>query len=427
MSDQQPRTTASRAETSPPVTTEGERVLLFDTSLRDGEQAPGFSMAAGEKVRLARALEALGVDALEAGFPAASPGDFAAVRAVAAAVEGPITAALARCCAADIDRAWGALEPARRPRLHVFIATSPLHRKHKLGATRAEVLERVRLGVGLAAALCADVEFSAEDATRTEPEFLCEVVEAAVDEGASTINLPDTVGYALPHEVEKLFRDARAAAGTAVLSAHCHDDLGLAVANSLAAVRGGARQVECTINGIGERAGNAALEEVAMALRARPESTYHGLDTTKLCSVSRLLAAVTGSKVPPNKAIVGANAFAHEAGIHQHGVLAHRGTYEVVRAEDVGAEPGQIVLGKHSGTHAVVARLGRLGIELGEGQVAVLFREFKGLADSGQEVMDADLMNLVRALPDGCAGDATPSHSVQTPALNWASCARFRA
>lgn len=375
---------------------------IFDTTLRDGEQAPGFSMALPEKVRIAVALEALGVDVIEAGFPASSAGDLEAVRSVTHAVRAPVIAGLARCHPGDIATAWDSLRDAERPRLHVFIASSPLHRRHKLRLTAEEVLERVREGVARARSLCDDVEFSAEDATRTEPEFLLEVIAAAASQGASTINLPDTVGYALPGEVEALFRRGRGPAGEATLSAHCHDDIGLAVANSLAAIRGGAGQVECTINGIGERAGNAALEEVAMALRARPtgfgEATLrHGLDTRKLCETSRLIASITGVEVPPNKSVVGRNAFAHEAGIHQHGVLAHRGTYEVLRAEDVGAVPAQIVLGRRSGKHALRARLSAMGIAWDEAGIAQIFDDFKVLAETKRRVDDADLARLVSA------------------------------
>lgn len=379
------------------------RVRIFDTTLRDGEQAPGFSMSLEEKLRLAGALDQLGVDVLEAGFPAASPGDFEAVQQVARAVSGPVVTGLARCHAGDIERAWEALRDAGQPRLHVFLATSPLHREHKLNMSRATVLATLREGIQRARDLCPDVEFSAEDATRTEPGFLAEVVAAAAQAGARTINLPDTVGYGLPHEIEELFRAAAGAAGDAQLSAHCHDDLGLAVANSLAAVRAGARQVECTINGIGERAGNAALEEFAMALRARAEGLveprgigrpHHGLDTRRLCATSRLLTSITGVGVPPNKAVVGANAFAHEAGIHQHGVLAHRSTYEVLRAEDVGAEAAQLILGKHSGRHALRARLVVLGVQLDDEHFNEVFESFKELADKKSEVQDADLEEL---------------------------------
>lgn len=389
-----PRPTRIDLHSSP-----AERVRIFDTTLRDGEQAPGFSMTLEEKVHLARALEGLGVDVLEAGFPAASPGDHAAVQAIGREISTATIAGLARCQAGDIDRAWHALQGAAKPRIHTFIATSPLHREHKLGMTRDEVLERVRSGVARARSLCVDVEFSAEDATRTEPGFLQEVIAVAAEEGATTINLPDTVGYALPEEIEALFRGAASAAGSAVLSAHCHDDLGLAVANTLAAIRGGARQVECTINGVGERAGNAALEEIAMALRTRADGlgvpgAHHGLVTEHLCRVSRLLTTITGVGAPPNKAIVGANAFAHEAGIHQHGVMAHRGTYEILRAEDVGAEPGRIVLGKHSGRHALRARLESLGLALDDERFEQVFGSFKDLCDKKRAILDEDLEAL---------------------------------
>lgn len=384
-----------------------ERLILFDTTLRDGEQAPGFSMDRDEKLQVARALDRLAVDVVEAGFPAASPGDFEAVQAVARELEGPATAALCRCHRADIDRAADALCDAARPRLHTFLATSPLHREHKLGLDRGEVVARVSEGVSRARERCEDVEFSAEDASRTEREFLAEVVAAAIEAGASTINIPDTVGYALPNEFEALFRYLRSevhGADRVTFSAHCHDDLGLAVANSLAAVRGGARQVEATLCGIGERAGNAALEEVAMAVRARPEfGVETAIHSEHLHAAVRVLEAVTGQPIPRNKAIVGGNAFSHEAGIHQHGVIAHRETYEILRPEDVGQRTA-LVLGKHSGRHAFRRRLESLGHAPDEARLEELFAAFKDLADCKRDVHDDDLQALVLGQRRGRAG-----------------------
>ena len=375
-------------------------LILFDTTLRDGEQAPGFHMNLDEKMQIAGALARLGVDVIEAGFPAASPGDFEAVEAIACALRGPTICALARCHRDDVDRAWHALCKAARPRLHVFLATSPIHRKHKLKMDQAEVLRRIHEGVSHAKSLCDDVEFSPEDASRTEPEFLVAAVQAAVDAGASTINIPDTVGYALPDEFGELFRHIAAnvrGIDAVTLSAHCHDDLGLATANSLAAVAAGARQIECTINGIGERAGNCALEEIAMAVQTRQQEFLLELniDNTRLQPTSRLVAAITGSPVPPNKAIVGANAFAHEAGIHQHGVLSHSSTYEIMRPEDVGAAGSNLVLGKHSGRHALRKRITELGYSLPDDEIQRVFSEFKKLADRKKQILDADIEALV--------------------------------
>ncbi len=373
-----------------------EHVRIFDTTLRDGEQAPGFSMNRAQKLRMAGALGDLGVDVLEAGFPQASPDDFAAVAAIAAQVRGPSVCGLARCQAGDIEAAARALEKARAPRLHLFLSTSPLHREFKLRKSRAEVVDMAGEAVRRARALCDDVEFSAEDGLRTEPEFLVEVFDAAVAAGAATLNVPDTVGYTTPAEITALFRYLRdhvAHAGQVVFSAHCHDDLGMAVANSLAAVEGGARQVECAVNGIGERAGNAALEEVAMALRVRGArlGVDCGLDTRRLYPVSRLLSQITGQPVPRNKAIVGANAFAHESGIHQHGMLRHRGTYEIMRPADVGMPDTQLVLGKHSGRAALRKRLEELGHAPDEARMDAIFERFKQLADRKREIHDGDL------------------------------------
>jgi len=377
-----------------------EKLIVFDTTLRDGEQSPGFSMNHAEKLRMARALADLGVDVLEAGFPAASPGDFEATREIARRIEGPIIAGLARCHRPDIERAWQALREADRRRLHVFLATSEIHRTHKLGMARAEIVRRTVEGVAMARELCDDVEFSPEDASRTEPDFLIEVVEAAIEAGATTINIPDTVGYAMPDEFGAIFRRLREhvrGAERVVFSAHCHDDLGLAVANSLAAVRNGARQVECTINGIGERAGNASLEEIVMATRTRQD--HYGvqtqIQTTRLGLLSRLLTSISGIEVQPNKAIVGRNAFAHEAGIHQHGMLQNAETYEIMRPQDVGMQATRLVLGKHSGRHAFQERAKSLGLELSAEQLGPAFAAFKELADRKKEVHDDDIEALI--------------------------------
>jgi len=377
-----------------------ERVLIFDTTLRDGEQSPGCSMNVNQKLRLARTLAGLGVDIIEAGFAAASPRDFEAVEQVARQVQGPTICALARCNEKDITLAARALAAAPKRRLHVFIATSPIHRRHKLNMDCKAVLERAVQGVRLAREFSTDVEFSAEDAIRTEPEFLAEVMAAVIAAGATTINVPDTVGYATPDEMGQLIRYLRSEVPgieQAVISTHCHDDLGMAVANSLAALAAGARQVECTINGIGERAGNCALEEVVMALKTRADlfGLDTAIDTRRLYPASRQLAAVVGSFVPANKAIVGDNAFAHEAGIHQHGMLAHRETYEIMRPEAVGIPQSSLVLGKHSGRHALSQRVRELGFELTEVELEQLFGRFKQLADRKRQIFDADLEALI--------------------------------
>lgn len=382
------------------MTTEHDRVVIFDTTLRDGEQSPGCSMDRREKLRVAESLANLGVDVIEAGFPIASPGDFESVREIARTIHGPVICGLARCQDGDIDRAWEAVSEAERSRIHVFLATSAIHREHKLGMAREEIVRRAVEGVERARGYCDDVEFSPEDAARTEPEFLAEVVEAVIKAGATTVNIPDTVGYTTPYEFESLFRYLRSEVRgieDVTLSVHCHDDLGMAVANSLAAVRAGARQVECTINGIGERAGNAALEEIAMALRTRSDvfGVETGIDTTRLCPTSRLVSSITGSEVQRNKAIVGANAFAHEAGIHQHGVLKRRETYEIMRPEDVGYRENNLVLGKHSGKHAIRARIESLGHSVTDEELADVMRRFKPLADRKKEIFDSDIEALV--------------------------------
>ena len=378
-----------------------ERILIFDTTLRDGEQSPGCSMNTKEKVELAKQLARLGVDVLEAGFPIASQDDFEAVRAIAQSLKGgPIIAGLARAKDTDIDRAWEAVRPAERPRIHTFIATSEIHIKYKLKSTPEEVLEAAVAAVKRAKGYTEDVEFSAEDAHRTNQDFLCRVVEAAVRAGATTINIPDTVGYGLPWEFGERIRDLMnrvPGMERVVMSAHCHDDLGLGVANSLEAIRAGARQIECTINGIGERAGNASLEELVMALRTRRDFMKFdtGIRTEEIYRTSKLLQSITGVKVQPNKAIVGANAFAHEAGIHQHGVLQDPLTYEIMTPESVGVPKSQLVLGKHSGRHAFKKRLQELGVELSEEDLNKAFGRFKDLCDRKKEIFDEDLLALV--------------------------------
>ncbi len=375
-------------------------VVIFDTTLRDGEQAPGNTMTPEEKMQLARQLDVLNVDVIEAGFPAASAGDFRGVHEIAAEVRRPVLAALARCTDQDIDLASEALRPAARARIHVFISTSDIHLEYKLKIGREDCLELASAAVRRARRYTDDVEFSAEDASRTDLEYLCRVVEAAIAAGATTINLPDTVGYALPVEYERLFRAVRErvpSASRVTFSAHCHDDLGLAVANSLAAIAGGAGQVECTVNGIGERAGNAALEEIVMASHVRPQVAEFrcGVDTRELYRTSRLLSHVTGVFPQPNKAIVGRNAFAHEAGIHQHGVLQNGLTYEIMRPDAVGVPGSRLVLGKHSGRHALERRYHDLGYELGEGALERLYHQFIALADKKREVLDEDLLALL--------------------------------
>ncbi|MEO8679210.1 MAG: 2-isopropylmalate synthase [Vicinamibacterales bacterium] len=375
------------------------RIHVFDTTLRDGEQAPGFSMTTAEKLHLALQLDRLGVDIIEAGFPVSSEGDFESVRAVAAAVRRPIIAGLARAIRGDIDRAWGALAAAARPRIHVFLATSDIHLEHKLRIDRATCLEQIKDSVAYARERCADVEFSAEDATRSDLRFLCDVAEAAVAAGATTINLPDTVGYALPGDIERMFKAVRARVGDEVVwSAHCHNDLGLAVANSLAAIQAGARQVECTINGIGERAGNASLEEIVMALHVRADSLPHetGIHTPALVPTSNALSAVVGINVPPNKAVVGANAFAHEAGIHQDGMLKYELTYEIMRPESVGAPGTRLVLGKHSGLRGLDARCRALGHRLRQPELERLYTRVTAQADRTKTVDDDQLAAIIR-------------------------------
>ncbi len=376
------------------------RILIFDTTLRDGEQSPGASMNQAEKVEVARALAALGVDVIEAGFPIASQGDFESVRAIAAEVTGATVCGLARCNERDIDRAWEALKFAQKSRIHVFLATSAIHREHKLKMSKAQIIDRAVLSVKRAKGYCEDVEFSPEDAARTEIDFLREVVEAAIDAGATTVNIPDTVGYATPSQYARVISTLKESVPNihkAVISVHCHDDLGLAVANSLAGCEAGARQVECTINGIGERAGNAAVEEIVMALKTRHD--YYGLTTNikteRLYPLSRMVSTITGLAVQRNKAIVGRNAFAHESGIHQDGMLKERSTYEIMRPEEVGVPKNDLVLGKHSGRHALRDRVEELGYHLNEVQLKTVFDDFKTLADKKKEVYDDDLIVLI--------------------------------
>jgi len=385
------------------------RVLIFDTTLRDGEQAPGCSMTLNEKLRVAAALRDLKVDVIEAGFPAASPGDFEAVQKIAQTINGPVICGLARCNAKDIRRAWDALKGASRPRIHVFVATSEIHREHKLQMAKAEIISIAIEGIKLARNFCDDVEFSPEDASRTELEYLSEVVEAAIKAGATTVNIPDTVGYTVPGEFFELFtylRNNVAGIDKIRLSVHCHDDLGMAVANSLAAVQAGARQIECTINGIGERAGNCSLEEVVMAIKTRENyfGVETGVDTRRLYPTSRIVANVTGMHAPRNKAIVGENAFAHEAGIHQHGMLQERTTYEIMKPEDVGLSRSNLVLGKHSGRHAFRQRVEQLGFKLDDVELNRCFEEFKALADRKKDMFDRDIEAIIMNVDVGKVG-----------------------
>ncbi len=387
-------------------------IRIFDTTLRDGEQAPGFSMNQAEKLEVARALDALGVDVIEAGFAIASPGDFDSIQQIARAVRRPIIASLSRAVERDIDTSWEAVRGAERPRIHVFIATSPIHMQYKLKMKPDEVIERAVAMVRYAKRKCPDIEFSAEDASRSDPAFLCRIFSEVIDAGATTINVPDTVGYAMPSEFGELIRTIRAGTpniDAAVVSAHCHNDLGFALANSLAAIEAGADQVECTMNGIGERAGNTALEEIVMTMRTRAAylnaacgaELRCGVDSSKIYATSRLVSSVTGARVQPNKAIVGDNAFAHESGIHQHGVLSNRETYEIMTPESIGLPRNKMVLGKHSGRHAFDERLKELGFQLDQGRAELVFEAFKTLADKKKIVTNRDLEALAR--------DAVPS------------------
>lgn len=376
------------------------KIVIFDTTLRDGEQSPGASMNLDEKLQVAQALVELGADVIEAGFPIASPGDFEAVREISRIVKGSSVCGLARCVNADIDRAWEALKEAEDPRIHVFLATSAIHREFKLRMTQEEIIARAVAGVERAKSYCSNIEFSPEDACRTEIDFLCKVVEATIAAGATTVNIPDTVGYTTPPEMTKRIETLLNRVPNidkAVISIHCHNDLGMAVANSLAAVAAGAGQIECAINGLGERAGNCSLEEVVMALRTRRD-VFHldtGIVTPRLVPTSRLVSKVTGLKVPRNKAIVGQNAFAHESGVHQDGVLKERSTYEIMSAESVGFVKNDLVLGKHSGRAALADRIKSLGFDLSKERLDAAFDEFKRLADLKKDVFDADIMAIV--------------------------------
>src|ERR1700676_506064 len=394
------------------MTAERARITIFDTTLRDGEQSPGCSMNQQEKLRLAHQLDRLGVDVIEAGFPIASDGDFESVRAIASVVRRPIIAGLARACRPDIERAWVALQDAALPRIHVFLATSDIHLQYKLRITRDQCLEQARDAVRFAKSLCDDVEFSPEDATRTDPEFLCHVLDAVIEAGATILNIPDTVGYTVPAEFGELIATIRRRVKgieNVTISAHCHNDLGMAVANTMAAVAAGARQVECTINGIGERAGNASLEEIVMAIRVRNDRYPYetAIAGEHLFPASQLLSEITGVPVQPNKAITGRNAFAHEAGIHQDGVLKNPLTYEIMTPQSVGVPDSKLVLGKHSGRHALAIRCEQLGYQFDRRALDDIYRRFVRLADKIKHVEDHHLLELIRETHKPAAS-ATP-------------------
>src|SRR5712672_3094214 len=383
------------------MATEQIRIIVFDTTLRDGEQSPGCSMNYQEKLRLAHQLDRLGVDVIEAGFPIASDGDFEAVKAIAAVIRRPVIAGLARACRPDIERAWEALKDAARPRIHIVLATSDIHLKYKLRITREKCLAQARESVAFAKSLCDDVEFSPEDATRTDPEFLCHVLDAVVEAGATTLNIPDTVGYTVPAEFGELIATIRRRVKgieNVIISAHCHNDLGMAVANTMAAITAGARQVECTINGIGERAGNASLEEIVMAMRVRHDRYPYetGIAGEHLFPVSQMLSEITGVPVQPNKAITGRNAFAHEAGIHQDGMLKNPLTYEIMTPQSVGVPDSRLVLGKHSGRHALALRCEQLGHQFDRRELDEVYRKFVVLADRIKKVQDSHLLELIQ-------------------------------
>jgi 2-isopropylmalate synthase len=383
------------------MTAERARITVFDTTLRDGEQSPGCSMNHQEKLRLAHQLDRLGVDVIEAGFPIASDGDFEGVKAIAAVVRRPMIAGLARACRPDIERAWEALKDAAHPRIHVFLATSDIHLQYKLRITRDQCVAQARDAVRLAKSLCDDIEFSPEDATRTDPDFLCRILDAVVEAGATTLNIPDTVGYTVPSEFGDLITTIRKRVKgieKVTISAHCHNDLGMAVANALAAVTAGARQVECTINGIGERAGNASLEEIVMAMRTRPDQYPFetGVASEQIFAASQMLSEITGVAVQPNKAIIGRNAFAHEAGIHQDGMLKNPLTYEIMTPKSVGVPDSKLVLGKHSGRHALGIRCEQLGYQFDRRALDDIYRRFVRLADKIKHVEDHHLLELIR-------------------------------
>ncbi len=390
----------SEARTDKPERRPENRVLVFDTTLRDGEQSPGISLNPQEKLEIAHQLARLGVDVIEAGFPITSPGDFEAVQLIAREVEGPVICALARTAKQDIDAAWNAIKDAERPRIHTFIATSDIHIERKLQTTREDVKGQARAAVAYARELCDDVEFSPEDGSRSDVEFMAEVIQIAIDEGATTINVPDTVGYTMPHEYAEMFRrlyELVPDLQKVTVSVHCHNDLGLAVANSLAGLMAGCRQVECAVNGIGERAGNAALEEIVMLLHTREPTLglWTAINTREIARTSRLVSRLTGYPVQPNKAIVGRNAFAHEAGIHQDGVLKDRTTYEIMDARTIGLESNQIVLGKHSGRHALRKALEELGLRVDGAALNQAFQRFKEIADKKKQVTALDLEAIV--------------------------------
>ena len=394
------------------MATDQIRIKVFDTTLRDGEQSPGCSMNHQEKLRLAHQLDRLGVDVIEAGFPIASDGDFEAVKAIAAVIRRPIIAGLCRACRPDIERAWEALQDAALPRIHVFLATSDIHLRYKLRITREECLAQARDAVAFAKSLSPDVEFSPEDATRTDPEFLCQVLDAVVAAGATTLNIPDTVGYTVPAEFGDLIATIRRRVKgieNVTISAHCHNDLGMAVANTMAAVAAGARQVECTINGIGERAGNASLEEIVMAMRVRRDRYPYenAIAAEHLFPASQLLSEITGVPVQPNKAVTGRNAFAHEAGIHQDGVLKNPLTYEIMTPQSVGVPDSKLVLGKHSGRHALAIRCEQLGYQFDRRALDDIYRRFVRLADKIKHVEDHHLLELIRDTHKP-AGSSTP-------------------
>ena len=399
-----------------------DRIAIFDTTLRDGEQSPGCSMNLEEKVRMARQLETLGVDIIEAGFPIASEGDFAAVKAVAAQCRKVTVAALCRTSEQDVMKAAAALRGAAHPRIHTFVATSDIHLEYKLKKTRTEVIEMTRRAVALARVFADEVEFSAEDATRSDVDYLCEVLAAAVEEGATILNVPDTVGYTMPAEFARLVRTVRERVvgdRPVTISVHCHNDLGLAVANSLAAIDAGARQIECTINGIGERAGNASLEETVMAMKVRADQLPFetGIDTREIYPASQLLSTIIGSDVQPNKAIVGRNAFAHEAGIHQHGVISNPLCYEIMTPESVGVPANKLVLGKHSGRHALSLRYADLGHSLSATELDAVYKRFTELADHKKRIYDQDLISLLAA---ATRASERPLIEAASKTLNWA-------
>jgi len=408
---------------------ERARITVFDTTLRDGEQSPGCSMNVQEKLRLAHQLDRLGADVIEAGFPIASEGDFAAVQAIAATIRRPIIAGLARACSQDIERAWQALKGASRPRIHVFLASSDIHLEYKLKISRQQCLEQARDAVRLAKSFCSDVEFSPEDATRTDHEFLYQVLDAVVEAGATTLNIPDTVGYSMPAEFGELIQSIRQRVRGiegVTISAHCHNDLGLAVANSLAALGAGARQVECTINGIGERAGNASLEEIVMGMRVRPDRYPYetGVISEQLFPASQLLSEMTGVPVQPNKAVIGRNAFAHEAGIHQDGMLKNPLTYEIMTPQSVGVPDSRLVLGKHSGRHALGLRCEQLGFQFDRRELDEIYRSFVVLADQIKHVQEHHLLELIQQTRRA-AGRIPPGH-VEAPAAAAAGPSYFQ-